>query len=40
MNFAPLSLADSFPWLFSIDSSEKFKPFSQNENETLTEAWL
>ncbi|GKA20148.1 hypothetical protein Tco_0700137 [Tanacetum coccineum] len=27
MNFKPLSLAYSFPWLFSIDSSEKFETF-------------
>nr|GEX32372.1 RNA-directed DNA polymerase, eukaryota, reverse transcriptase zinc-binding domain protein [Tanacetum cinerariifolium] len=39
-NFEPLSLDDSFPQLFSIDSLEKSKPFSQHENESLTDAWL
>ncbi|GJT37238.1 reverse transcriptase domain-containing protein [Tanacetum coccineum] len=40
MNFKPLSLADSFPQLFLIDSSGEIRAFSQHENETLTEAWL
>ncbi|GKB14881.1 hypothetical protein Tco_0848804 [Tanacetum coccineum] len=39
MNFELLSLADSFPELFSTDSSEK-SAFSQHENESLTDAWL
>ncbi|GKB12776.1 hypothetical protein Tco_0846699 [Tanacetum coccineum] len=40
MNFEPLSLVNSFPQLFSIDSSKKSEPFSQHENESLTDAWL
>nr|GFB43258.1 reverse transcriptase domain-containing protein [Tanacetum cinerariifolium] len=40
MNFEPLSLADSFPQLFSTDSSEKSEPFFNMKNESLTDALL
>ncbi|GJT07288.1 hypothetical protein Tco_0841750 [Tanacetum coccineum] len=40
MNFELLSLADSFPQLFSTDSSEKFRAFSTHENESITNVWL
>nr|GEV80699.1 reverse transcriptase domain-containing protein [Tanacetum cinerariifolium] len=40
MNFEPLSLADSFPQLFSIDSLGEIQAFSQHENESVTDAWL
>ncbi|GKG01388.1 hypothetical protein Tco_0306093, partial [Tanacetum coccineum] len=40
MNFEPLSLADSFPQLFLIDSLERSEPFLTHENESLTDAWL
>ncbi|GJU15405.1 hypothetical protein Tco_1143371 [Tanacetum coccineum] len=39
MNFELLSLADSFPHLFSIDSSEKFEPFL-NMKRSLINAFL
>ncbi|GJS39490.1 hypothetical protein Tco_0564533 [Tanacetum coccineum] len=32
--------ADSFPQLFSTDSSEKFRAFSTHENESITNVWL
>ncbi|GJU95998.1 reverse transcriptase domain-containing protein [Tanacetum coccineum] len=40
MELRILSLADSFPNLFLTDSSEKICAFSQNENESLVDAWL
>ncbi|GJR81181.1 hypothetical protein Tco_0151966 [Tanacetum coccineum] len=40
MNFAPLSLADSFPPALFDRLLEGIQAFYQLENETLTEAWL
>ncbi|GJY20584.1 hypothetical protein Tco_0393150 [Tanacetum coccineum] len=40
MHFEPLSLADSFPQLFSTDSSEKSVLSLNMKIESLTDAWL
>ncbi|GJY47805.1 reverse transcriptase domain-containing protein [Tanacetum coccineum] len=40
MNFEPLSLAVSFPLLFSTESSKKSELSLKYENESLTDAWL